>query len=88
VDIVQNAIDLAHDLGAAEVRVAILSAMETVNPDVPSTMEAAALCKMVNRKQITGAIIDGPLALDDAISLEAAKIVKGRSRYGSSNQNR
>ena len=55
VDIVQNAIDLAHDLGAKEVRVAILSAMETVNPDVPSTLEAAALCKMADRKQITGA---------------------------------
>jgi len=76
VDIVQNAIDLAHDLGAAEVRVAILSAMETVNPDVPSTLEAAALCKMADRKQITGAILDGPLALDNAISPEAAKIKK------------
>jgi phosphate acetyltransferase len=76
VDIVQNAIDLAHDLGAAEVRVAILSAMETVNPDVPSTLEAAALCKMADRKQITGALVDGPLALDNAISLEAAKIKK------------
>jgi phosphate acetyltransferase len=74
VDIVQNAIDLAHDLGAAEVRVAILSAMETVNPDVPSTLEAAALCKMADRKQITGALLDGPLALDNAISPEAAKI--------------
>ncbi|MBS1214913.1 MAG: phosphate acetyltransferase, partial [Proteobacteria bacterium] len=76
VDIVQNAIDLAHDLGAAEVRVAILSAMETVNPDVPSTLEAAALCKMADRKQITGALLDGPLALDNAISPEAAKIKK------------
>ena len=76
VDIVQNAIDLAHDLGAAEVRVAILSAMETVNPDVPSTIEAAALCKMADRKQITGAIVDGPFALDNAISPEAAKIKK------------
>jgi phosphate acetyltransferase len=74
VDIVQNAIDLAHDLGAKEVRVAILSAMETVNPDVPSTLEAAALCKMADRKQITGAVLDGPLALDNAISPEAAKI--------------
>jgi phosphate acetyltransferase len=63
VDIVQNAIDLAHDLGVEDVRVAILSAMETVNPDVPSTIEAAAL-------------LDGPLALDNAISLEAAKIKK------------
>jgi phosphate acetyltransferase len=76
VDIVQNAIDLAHALGADEVRVAILSAMETVNPDVPSTLEAAALCKMADRGQITGGILDGPLALDNAISLEAAKIKK------------
>jgi phosphate acetyltransferase len=74
VDIVQNAIDMAHDLGAPEVRVAILSAMETVNPDVPSTLEAAALCKMADRGQITGAVLDGPLALDNAISPEAAKI--------------
>jgi len=74
IDIVQNAIDLAHDLGVTDVRVAILSAMETVNPDVPSTLEAAALCKMADRKQITGAVLDGPLALDNAISLEAAKI--------------
>jgi phosphate acetyltransferase len=76
IDIVQNAIDLAHDLGSDDVRVAILSAMETVNPDVPSTLEAAALCKMADRKQITGAILDGPLALDNAISPEAAKIKK------------
>jgi phosphate acetyltransferase len=74
VDIVQNAIDLAHALGSAEVRVAILSALETVNPDVPSTIEAAALCKMADRGQITGALLDGPLALDNAISLEAAQI--------------
>ena len=79
VDIVQNAIDLAHALGAAEVRVAILSAMETVNPDVPSTLEAAALCKMADRGQITGGILDGPLALDNAISLHAAQIKKIRS---------
>ncbi|MGB8433319.1 MAG: phosphate acetyltransferase [Burkholderiales bacterium] len=76
VDIVQNAIDLAHALGAPEVRVAILSAMETVNPKVPSTIEAAALCKMADRGQITGAILDGPLALDNAISLESVKIKK------------
>jgi phosphate acetyltransferase len=76
VDIVQNAIDLAHALGAPEVRVAILSAMETVNSKVPSTIEAAALCKMADRGQITGAILDGPLALDNAISLEAAQIKK------------
>jgi phosphate acetyltransferase len=76
VDIVQNAIDLAHALRFPEVRVAILSAMETVNPDVPSTVEAAALCKMADRGQITGAILDGPLALDNAIDLEAAGIKK------------
>ncbi|HUI99113.1 MAG TPA: bifunctional enoyl-CoA hydratase/phosphate acetyltransferase, partial [Usitatibacter sp.] len=74
VDIVQNAIDLARSLGAKEVRVAILSAMETVNPKVPSTIEAAALCKMADRGQITGAVLDGPLALDNAINLQAAQI--------------
>ena len=74
VDIVQNAIELAHALGATEVRVAILSAMETVNPKVPSTIEAAALCKMADRGQITGGVLDGPLALDNAISLESVKI--------------
>ena len=79
VDIVQNAIDLAHALGAQEVRVAILSAMETVNPKVPSTIEAAALCKMADRGQITGAILDGPLALDNAINLQAAQIKHIRS---------
>ena len=76
VDIVQNAIDLAHAARFPEVRVAILSAMETVNPDVPSTIEAAALCKMADRGQITGAIVDGPLALDNAISLESVAIKK------------
>jgi phosphate acetyltransferase len=76
IDIVQNAIDLAHALRFPEVRVAILSAMETVNPDVPSTVEAAALCKMADRGQITGGILDGPLALDNAINLEAASIKK------------
>lgn len=76
VDIVQNAIDLAQALGAKEVRVAILSAMETVNPNVPSTIDAAALCKMADRGQITGGILDGPLALDNAISMEAAGIKK------------
>lgn len=75
-DILQNAIDLAHALQFKEVRVAILSAMETVNPKVPSTIEAAALCKMVERHQINGAIVDGPLALDNAINLEAARIKK------------
>ena len=76
IDIVQNAIDLAHALRFPEVRVAILSAMETVNPKVPSTIEAAALCKMADRGQITGGILDGPLALDNAISLESVKIKK------------
>jgi phosphate acetyltransferase len=74
VDIVQNAIDLAHAIRLPEVRVAILSAMELVNPKVASTIEAAALCKMADRGQITGAILDGPLALDNAISEEAAAI--------------
>jgi len=76
VDIVQNAIDLARAMRVPEVRVAILSAMETVNPNVPSTIEAAALCKMADRGQITGALLDGPLALDNAISLDAAAIKK------------
>jgi len=75
-DILQNAIDLAHALKFQEVRVAVLSAMETVNPKVPSTIEAAALCKMVDRHQITGALVDGPLALDNAIDPAAAKIKK------------
>jgi phosphate acetyltransferase len=74
--IVQNAIDLAWALGFKDPKVAILSAMETVNPDVPSTIEAAALCKMADRKQITGGILDGPLALDNAIDLVAAQIKK------------
>ena len=74
VDIVQNAIDLAKAMGVAEIRVAILSAMETINPKVLSTLEAAALCKMADRGQITGALLDGPLALDNAISPEAAAI--------------
>ena len=76
VDIIQNAIDLGHALQFKEVRVAILSAMETVNPKVPSTVEAGALCKMVDRHQITGAVVDGPLALDNAIDPEAARIKK------------
>ncbi|HVQ23869.1 MAG TPA: phosphate acetyltransferase [Planctomycetota bacterium] len=75
-DILQNAIDLAHALGATEVRAAILSAMETVSSKVPSTIEAAALCKMADRHQITGAVVDGPLALDNAIDPEAARIKK------------
>jgi phosphate acetyltransferase len=76
VDIVQNAIDLAHAMGISEVRVALLSAMETVAAKMPSTIEAAALCKMAERGQITGALLDGPLALDNAISPEAAAIKK------------
>lgn len=79
VDIVQNAIDMVHAMGIDDVRVAILSAMETVNPDVASTIEAAALCKMADRGQITGAELDGPLALDNAISPEAAAIKKIKS---------
>jgi phosphotransacetylase len=74
VDIVQNAIDLAHALGMEEPRVAILSAMETVNPKLASTLEAAALCKMLERGQIKGGLLDGPLALDNAIDPEAARI--------------
>ena len=76
IDIVQNAIDLGHALRFAEVRVALLSAVETVNPKIPSTVEAAALCKMADRGQITGGILDGPLALDNAISPESAAIKK------------
>ncbi|ACA16070.1 Phosphate butyryltransferase [Methylobacterium sp. 4-46] len=78
-DIVQNAIDLARAFGIETVRVAIVSAMETVNPKVPSTLDAAALCKMADRGQITGAVLDGPLALDNAIDLGAAAIKKIRS---------
>jgi phosphate acetyltransferase len=76
VDIAQNAIDLAQVLGVAEPRVAILAAVETVNPEMPSTLEAAALCKMADRGQITGGILDGPLAFDNAISLQAARTKK------------
>ena len=76
VHIIQNAIDLAHALGKAQPKVAILSAMETINPKVPSTIEAGALCKMADRGQITGGILDGPLALDNAINLVAAQIKK------------
>jgi phosphate acetyltransferase len=76
VHIIQNAIDLAHALGVPRPKVAILSAMETVNSKVQSTIEAGALCKMADRGQITGGILDGPLALDNAINLEAAQIKK------------
>jgi phosphotransacetylase len=74
VDIIQNAVDLARALGIENPKVAILSAVETVNPKIPSTIEAAALCKMAERGQITGGVLDGPLALDNAISEEAARI--------------
>jgi phosphate acetyltransferase len=73
-DIVQNAIDLYAGLGLGTPKVAILSAVETVNPDIPSTIDAAALCKMADRGQITGGVLDGPLAFDNAISPEAAHI--------------
>jgi phosphate acetyltransferase len=76
VDIVQNAIDLAHVLGIAEPKVAILSAVETVTSKIQSTIDAAALCKMADRGQITGAILDGPLAFDNAISAQAAQTKK------------
>jgi phosphate acetyltransferase len=72
-DIVQNAIDLAHALGLAAPKVAILSAVETVTDKIKSTIDAAALCKMADRRQITGGIVDGPLAFDNAVSFEAAK---------------
>ncbi|WP_035626763.1 bifunctional enoyl-CoA hydratase/phosphate acetyltransferase [Herminiimonas sp. CN] len=73
-DIVQNAIDLAHALGIAQPKVAILSALETVTPKIASTIDAAALCKMADRGQITGALLDGPLAFDNAISSASARI--------------
>src|SRR6185436_13304258 len=78
--IAQNVIDLARVLGVAEPKVAILSAVETINPKIPSTLDAAALCKMADRGQITGGILDGPLAFDNAISEQAAQIKKISSR--------
>jgi phosphate acetyltransferase/phosphate butyryltransferase len=72
-DIVRNAIDLAHAIGIARPKVALLSAVETVEAKIPSTVEAAALCKMADRGQIAGAILDGPLAFDNAISRNAAE---------------
>lgn len=74
VDIIQNAIDFARILGVVTPKVAILSAVETVNANIPSTLDAAALCKMADRGQITGGILDGPLAFDNAISAHAAQI--------------
>jgi phosphate acetyltransferase len=74
-DIIQNAVDLFNEVGFGTTpRVAILSAVETVTSKIPSTIEAAALCKMADRKQITGALLDGPLAFDNAIDMEAARI--------------
>jgi phosphate acetyltransferase len=73
-DIVQNAIDLFTQVGLGTPRVAILSAVETVTSKIPSTIEAAALCKMAERGQITGGVLDGPLAFDNAIDPEAARI--------------
>ena len=74
IHIVQNAIDLAHALGIHEPKVALLSAIETVNPKIKSTLDAAALCKMADRGQITGGVLDGPLAFDTAVSTKAAQI--------------
>jgi len=74
VDIAKNAIELAHALGIPLPNVAILSAVETVSSKITSTLDAAALCKMADRKQITGAVLDGPLAFDTAVSAEAAAI--------------
>jgi phosphotransacetylase/acyl dehydratase len=79
IDILQNAIDMMRTLEIENPKVAILSAVESVNPAIPSTLDAAALCKMVDRGQITGAIVDGPLAFDNAISSEAARIKKIKS---------
>jgi len=73
VDITQNAIELGHALGIPEPKVAILSAVETVNPKIQSTLDAAALCKMADRSQIKGGLLDGPLAFDNAVSIVAAK---------------
>jgi phosphate acetyltransferase len=76
VDIIQNAVDFARIMGVQIPKVAILSAVETVNPGIPSTLGAAALCKMADRSQIRGAVLDGPLAFDNAISAHAAQIKK------------
>ncbi len=79
VSICQNAIDLVHTLGVALPKVAILSAVETVNPKIRATLEAAALCKMADRGQITGGLVNGPLAMDNAISKAAAEVKHIRS---------
>ena len=73
-DIVRNAVELAQAFGIAQPRVAVLAAVETVNPHMPATLDAAALCKMADRGQIEGAIVDGPLAFDNAVSVAAARI--------------
>ena len=73
-DIIQNAIDLAHALAIEAPKVAVLSAVETVTPEIRSTVDAAALCKMADRGQITGGSVDGPLAFDNAVSVEAARL--------------
>lgn len=73
-DIIRNAIDLAHAIGVAEPRVAILAAVETVNPRMAATLDAAALCKMADRGQIAGGVLDGPLAFDNAVSAAAARV--------------
>jgi phosphotransacetylase/acyl dehydratase len=80
ISILQNAIDMMVTLEVVNPKVAILSAVESVNPAIPSTLDAAALCKMVDRGQITGAIVDGPLAFDNAISSDAARIKKITSK--------
>jgi phosphotransacetylase/acyl dehydratase len=80
IDILQNAIDMMLTIEIEQPKVAILSAVESVNPAIPSTLDAAALCKMVDRGQITGAIVDGPLAFDNAVSSEAARIKNIKSR--------
>jgi phosphotransacetylase len=72
-DIVQNALDLLHVVGIESPKVAILSAVETVSPKMQSTLDAAALCKMADRGQITGGLVDGPLAFDNAVSPEAVR---------------
>jgi phosphate acetyltransferase/phosphate butyryltransferase len=72
-DIVRNAVDLAHAFGIERPRVAVLAAVETVNPHMPATLDAAALCKMADRGQIEGAVVDGPLAFDNAVSAAAAR---------------
>ena len=87
-DIIQNAIDLYNEAGFGTTpRVAILSAVETVTSKIPSTIEAAALCKMADRKQITGALLDGPLAFDNAIDMDAARIKGIKSEVAGRAQN-